>query len=82
MSYEPPSYQPYEPAYPQEDAKQSKEEEEDKPKPKAKSFMDDDDDDDLMARAAALKIESKPKSGREPDEAFRKAAEADGKICV
>jgi hypothetical protein len=76
-SYEPPSYQPYEPTYQEEAAEESKDEDDEKPKPKTKSFMDDDDDDDLMARAAALKNE--PKKDREVDEAFKKAAEADGK---
>ena len=76
-SYEPPSYQPYEPTYQEDAAEESKDEDDEKPKPKTKSFMDDDDDDDLMARAAALKNESK--KDREVDEAFKKAAEADGK---
>ena len=74
-TYEPPSYQPYNP---DEDDK----EEEEQPK-KKKSFMDDDDDDDLAARASALKISggssSKSEADRKADEAFRKAAEADEK---
>ncbi|KAJ4289819.1 vesicle coat component [Kalmusia sp. IMI 367209] len=70
-SYEPPSYQPYQP------------EENDSPKqslkPK-KSFMDlDDDDDDIAARAAALKTKGKSEADRQADEAFRKAAEEDAK---
>jgi hypothetical protein len=77
-SYEPPGYQPYEPTYQPEAEEESKVEDDEKPKPK-KSFMDDDDDDGLMARAAALKKESKSKSDRDVDDAFRKAAEADGK---
>lgn len=47
-------------------------------KTKKKSFMDDDDDDDLIARAAALK-NSKPATYREPDDAVKRAAEADGR---
>jgi hypothetical protein len=43
---------------------------------KKKSFMDDDDDDDLAARAAAMQ---KAENDRKADEAFRKAAEEDGK---
>ncbi|EMD87446.1 hypothetical protein COCC4DRAFT_165611 [Bipolaris maydis ATCC 48331] len=74
-TYEPPSYQPYNP---DEDDK----EEEEQPK-KKKSFMDDDDDDDLAARASALKISggssSKSEADRKADEAFRKAAEEDAK---
>ena len=48
-------------------------------KPRKKSVMDDDDDDDLIAKAAAFKREEKARKDREADEAFRKAAEADGK---
>jgi hypothetical protein len=77
-SYEPPSYQPYEPSYQEPAADEVKDEDDEKPKPKSKSYMDDDDDDDLMARVAALKNNSKPKA-REVDDAFKKAAEADGK---
>jgi COPII coat assembly protein SEC16 len=66
-SYEPPSYQPYEPEPDPEEADESK--------PKKKSFMDDDDDSaEMEKRAAALK---KAQADREADEAFRKAAEAD-----
>lgn len=43
---------------------------------KKKTFMDDDDDDDLAARAAAMQ---KAENDRKADEAFRKAAEEDGK---
>ncbi|KAF1970100.1 hypothetical protein BU23DRAFT_557000 [Bimuria novae-zelandiae CBS 107.79] len=70
-SYEPPSYQPYQPN--------------EEPGPESlnpkKSFMDEDDE-DLVARAAALNISpSKTKSDndRAADEAFRKAAEEDAK---
>jgi len=75
-SFDEPSYQPYNP---DEEDKQEDE------KPKKKSFMDDDDEEDLVARAAALKINSSSNSGsksdadRKADEAFRKAAEADAK---
>jgi hypothetical protein len=71
-SFEAPSYQPFNP--------DADDDEEDK-KPKKKSFMDDDDEEDLVARAAALKINSGSKSDadKKADEAFRKAAEADAK---
>lgn len=68
-SYNPPSYDPNAPQ-----AEESPVEE----KPKKKSFMDDDDDDDFEARAAALRKEEKARKDREVDEAFRRAAEADG----
>jgi hypothetical protein len=71
--YEPPAYQPYQPD--DEPAAAP----EDEQKPKKKSFMDDDDDDDLAAKAAALKKQQKSEADRQADEAFRKAAEADGK---
>lgn len=44
-----------------------------------KSHLDDDEDDDIVAKAAALKKAEKAKRDREAEEAFRKAAEADGK---
>ena len=47
-------------------------------KPKKKSFMDDEEDDDFEARAAALRKEEKARNDREADEAFKRAAEADG----
>lgn len=72
-SFEPPSYQPYEPVVDPEPESPA----EDKPKPK-KSYMDDDDDDELFRRAAALKSSKKSDADRATDEAFRKAAEADG----
>ena len=68
-SYNPPSYDP---DFPQ--AEESPIEE----KPKTKSFMDDDDNDDFEARATALRKEEKARKDREADEAFRRAAEADG----
>jgi COPII coat assembly protein SEC16 len=85
-SYEPPayqgsSYQPYEPEPEQQVQKPEEHEGKEELEPKKKSYMDDDDDDDedLMARATALKNEAKVKADRETDEAFRKAAKADGK---
>lgn len=78
--YEPPSYQPllngYEPPSYNPDAH------DEKPsptleKPKEKSFMDDDED-DFAARAAAVLKKEKAQKDREADDAFRKAAEADG----
>lgn len=68
-SYNPPSYDPNVPQaeeFPVEE------------KPKKKSFIDDDEDDDFEARAAALRKEEKARKDREADEAFRRAAEADG----
>ena len=68
--YSPPSYDPKIPAseeFPVEE------------KPQIKSFMDDDED-DFEARAAAIRKEEKARKDREVDEAFRKAAEADGKL--
>ena len=70
--YEPPSYNPET----QEDDPSP-----DQEKPKKKSFMDDDED-DFAARAAAMLKKDKAQKEREADEAFRKAAEADGKaLC-
>ncbi len=48
-------------------------------RPKKKSFMDDDDNDDFEARAAGMRRREKAQKDREADEAFRRAAEADGK---
>ena len=75
-AYEPPTTNGYEPpshvsdsgVNPIEDEPQTEE------KPKKKSFMDDDDD-DFTARAAAV---LKAQRDREADDAFKKAAEADG----
>ena len=50
-------------------------------KPKKKSFIEDDDD-DFVARAAAVLKQEKAQKDREADEAFRKAAEADGKFAL
>lgn len=68
-SYNPPSYDPNVPQ-----AGGSPVEE----KLKKINFMDDDDDDGFEARAAALRKEEKARKDREADEAFRRAAEADG----
>lgn len=70
-AYDPPSYTPDFP--PTEEPEQYSEEE---APPKKKSFMDDDDEDDLATRSAALK---KAENDRKADEAFRKAAEEDGR---
>ena len=72
--YEPPSssYEPYQPS--------SMNEEPDSPidtRPKKKSFMDDDDD-DIPALKARTNEKTKAEKDREADEAFRRAAEADG----
>jgi hypothetical protein len=48
----------------------------DEPVPEKKSFMDDDDD--VPAAPAAPREKTKAEKDREADEAFRKAAEADG----
>lgn len=48
-------------------------------KPKKRSFMDDDaDDEDFAAQTAAAANAEKSRKDKEADEAFRKAAEADG----
>lgn len=73
-SYEPAPYQPYQPDEPIA----SIEDGEEQNKPKKKSFMDDDEEDDLAARAAALKKQQRAEADKAADEAFRKAAEADG----
>ncbi|TKA22203.1 hypothetical protein B0A50_08315 [Salinomyces thailandicus] len=71
-SYEPPSYQPYQPD-PEAGA--------DEPQPqqaRKKGMMDlDDEDDEIARRAAALKQQQKSAADHQADEAFRKAAEAD-----
>jgi hypothetical protein len=73
-SYTPPSYEPA-----------TMNDEPDSPidtRPKKKSFMDDDDDDIPALKAAAqsgpAREKTKEEKDREADEAFRKAAEADG----
>jgi len=69
--YEPPAYEPA-----------TTNEEPDSPvdtRPKKRSFMDDDDDDIPALKAApASREKTKAEKDREADEAFRKAAEADG----
>ena len=82
-TYEPPSYEPqtetsrepasYDPEAPHSIGSPVEE------KPKKKSFTYDDDEDDFEAQAAALRKEEKAHKDREVDEAFRQAAEADGK---
>ena len=74
--YEPPTsgYVPYEP--------ENEPDSPDEPRPKKKSFMDDDDDDIPGLKAApapAAREKTKAEKDKEADEAFRKAAEADGK---
>ena len=69
--YEPPSYNSYAPDTQVDDSSPIEE------RPKKKSFMDNDDD-EFEARAAATLREGKAQNDRETDEAFRKAAEADG----
>ena len=73
--YEPPSYDSYAPDTQVEDSSPTQEE------PKKKSFMENDDD-EFEARAAATLKEGKARKDREADEAFRKAAEADGMACL
>ena len=48
-------------------------------KRKGTLYQDDNEDDGLVAKAAALQKAEKAKKDRETDEAFRKAAELDGK---
>jgi hypothetical protein len=73
-SYEPPSYQPdlsVTADIPEDEAEEEN-------KPKKKSYFDDDDDDNLASRASSIKNSEKAKHDKEADDAFRKAAEADG----
>ncbi|KAL8661906.1 MAG: hypothetical protein Q9202_005188 [Teloschistes flavicans] len=77
-SYEPPSnYTPYD-AEGQDNLSPA----EQKSPKKIKSIMDDDDDDDFTARAAATPKAEKIRKDKEADDAFRKAAEADGTIST
>lgn len=71
-SYAPPSYAPDINPAPEEPEQPPMEEE---MQPKKKAFPDDDED-DLAARAAAIQ---KAENDRKADEAFRKAAEEDGR---
>ena len=68
-AYMPASYEPY---------SQTTEDSPNEEKPKKRSFLDDDDDENLVDQAAVLSKKEKPQKDRETDEAFRKAAEADG----
>ncbi|KAL8973796.1 MAG: hypothetical protein Q9197_001966 [Variospora fuerteventurae] len=76
-AYEPPSsYTPYEP-----NGQDGQSPTDRKSPKKKKSFMDDDDDDDgddFAARAASILKNERAQKDREADDAFRKAAEADG----
>ena len=79
-SYEPPSSNGYEPpSY--DSGTQDDESPLTQQPPKKKSFVDDDDE-DFEARAAAILKKAKAEKDRQADEAFRKAAEADGKLLV
>jgi hypothetical protein len=73
--YEPPAYEPA-----------TMDQEPDSPvetRPKKKSFMDDDDDDIPALKAApATHEKTKAEKDREADDAFRKAAEADGMFLL
>lgn len=75
-AYAPPSYAAPDMTFAPEETDQSSPVDEEPQPRKKKSFMDDDDDDDLAARAAAMQ---KAENDRKADEAFRKAAEEDGK---
>ena len=68
--YEPPSYNPDVAEHVESPVEE---------KPKKKSFMDDDEDNDFETRTAALRKAEKERKDREAEEAFRRAAEADGK---
>ena len=75
--YEPPTSNGYEPPSSNPDVADNVESPVEE-KPKKKSFMDDDEDNDFEARAAALRKVEKERKDREAEEAFRRAAEADG----
>lgn len=76
-AYEPPSYAPeaHVNPTPEETGDPATQDEQ----PKKKAFMDDDDDEDLAKRTAAIQ---KAENDRKADEAFRKAAEEDGKLAT
>ena len=79
-SYEPPGYGYEPPSYDPEN-EDGKESPEDPKSPKEKSFIyGDDGDDDFAAKAAAVLRAQKAQKDREADEAFKKAAEADGEL--
>ena len=73
--YEPPSYDPYAPDSQLDDSSQLQE------TAKKKSFIVNDDD-DFETRSAATFKEEKARKDRAADEAFRKAAEADGMVSL
>lgn len=73
-AYAPPSYVPE--ANGEAASEETEKLNEHQEQPRKKAFMDDDDDDDLAKRAAAIQ---KAENDRKADEAFRKAAEEDGK---
>ena len=77
-AYEPPSMGSYDPPSYSGDAPPA-EDSLDEQNPKKKSYLDDDEEDDFEARAAAIRREEKARKDREAEEAFRRAAEADGK---
>ena len=72
-SYEPPSYQPYVPE--QENGEDMKQDQS-----KRGGAFNDDDDDEIVRKAEALKKQQMAQADREADDAFKKAAEADGKF--
>lgn len=76
-TYEPPSntYDP--PSY---DPETTNDPESPQTNPKKKTFGDTDDEEDMVKSAAALRKEERAQRDREADEAFRKAAEADGRL--
>ncbi len=75
--YEPPTSNGYEPPSYNPDVAENVESPVEE-KPKKKSLIDDDEEGDFGARAAALRKAEKERKDREADEAFRRAAEADG----
>lgn len=78
--YEPPSsYTPYDP---EGLDNQNQTEDPSLKKEKKKFYMDDDEDDDFAAKAAAVLKDDKARKDREANEAFRKAAEADGMMIL
>lgn len=81
-AYEPPSYEPpatnsYDPPSYNPEVSQVNESPVEEMR-KKKSLMDDDED-DFEARAATMRKEGKLRKDREAEEAFKRAAEADGK---
>lgn len=71
-SYQPPENSGYVPYEPEPDSPGET-------RPKKKSFIDDDDDDNIPALKRPAE-KSKAEKDREADEAFRRAAEEDGKL--